>query len=128
MVEAVSKAWFVIEAIPEELDLKITTLSELAPKVPHDCILGTSSSSYKSRLLIRKVDELSKRRCLNVHYTMLPENRSVELMTSTYTDDNIFSFLVEKHKSIGLLPVVARKESTGYLQTRVFSNFHNTMC
>ena len=63
--------------------------------------------------MLDKMDDEAKRRTLNVHYTMPPGNRVVELMTSTHTYDDIFPFLVDKHQEVGLVPAVARKESTG---------------
>jgi 3-hydroxyacyl-CoA dehydrogenase len=111
---AVANAWFVIEAVPEKLELKISIFKDLALKTPRDCILGSNSSSYKSSMMVDQVDDESKKRVLNVHYTMPAATRTVELMTSTYTHEQIFPFLVEHHKKIGLLPAVARKESTGY--------------
>jgi 3-hydroxyacyl-CoA dehydrogenase len=110
---AVQNAWIVIEAVPEQLELKRSTFADLATKAPADCILGSNSSSFKSSLMLDKVDAAAKTRCLNVHYTMPPGNRIVELMTSTYTDGAIFPFLLEQLKAVGLLPAVARKESTG---------------
>ncbi|KAH8799803.1 3-hydroxyacyl-CoA dehydrogenase-like protein [Xylogone sp. PMI_703] len=121
LVEAVSDAWFVIEAIPEKLDLKITTFEELSRSAPHDCILGSNSSSYKSSLMVKSIADDAKHRSLNVHYTMPPGNRIVELMTSTYTDEGVFQVLVERHKDIGLLPVIARKESTGFIINRLWA-------
>jgi 3-hydroxyacyl-CoA dehydrogenase len=110
---AVANAWFVVEAVPEKLELKISIFNELSLKAPKDCILGSNSSSYKSSMMLERVDRESKARVLNVHYTMPPTTRTVELMTSTFTNEAIFPFLVEHHERIGLLPAVARKESTG---------------
>ncbi|KAJ5140293.1 hypothetical protein N7448_003701 [Penicillium atrosanguineum] len=118
---AVKNAWFVLEAVPEKLDLKTSTFGILAMKAPKDCIFGSNSSSYKSSLMLDNMDEEAKKRALNVHYTMPPSNRVVELMTSTYTHDEIFPFLVEKHRDIGLLPAVARKESTGFIINRLWA-------
>lgn len=109
---AVRDAWFVIEAIPERLDLKISTFAELAEKAPKDCILTSNSSSIKSRMMVEDLNGEDKKRVLNVHYTM-PPIRVTELMTSTFTDPAIFPFLEEKHRDVGLLPATARKESTG---------------
>lgn len=116
---AVASAWFVVEAVPEKLDLKISIFKDLALKAPKDCILGSNSSSYKSSMMVEQVDDESRGRILNVHYTMPAATRTVELMTSTYTNEAIFPFLVEHHKKIGLLPAVARKESTGYVPKKL---------
>lgn len=114
MDSAVKDAWFVVEAVPEKLDLKISTFAELAVKAPKDCILGSNSSSFKSRFMVEKLNDEDKKRVLNVHYTM-PPVRVTEFMTSTFTDPAIFPFLEEKHREVGLLPATARKESTGYV-------------
>ncbi|KAB8218899.1 hypothetical protein BDV33DRAFT_118270 [Aspergillus novoparasiticus] len=118
---AVANAWFVVEAVPEKLDLKVSIFKDLAEQAPRDCILGSNSSSYKSSMMLDQVDEESKGRILNVHYTMPAATRTVELMTSTYTHEAIFPFLVEQHKRIGLLPAVARKESTGFIFNRLWA-------
>ncbi|KAE8334728.1 hypothetical protein BDV24DRAFT_156629 [Aspergillus arachidicola] len=118
---AVANAWFVVEAVPEKLDLKIAIFKDLALKAPRDCILGSNSSSYRSSMMLDQVDDESKGRVLNVHYTMPAATRTVELMTSTYTHEAIFPFLVEHHKRVGLLPAVARKESTGFIFNRLWA-------
>ncbi|KAB8234452.1 3-hydroxyacyl-CoA dehydrogenase family protein [Aspergillus alliaceus] len=118
---AVKNAWFVVEAVPEKLNLKISTFGDLARKAPKDCIFGSNSSSFKSRLMLADMDVESKKRALNVHCTMPPGSRIVELMTSTHTYDEIFPFLVQKHKEIGLLPAVALRESTGFIINRLWA-------
>lgn len=45
----------------------------------------------------------------------------VELMTCTYTSENIFPFLVARFKEAGLKPVVALKESTGFIFNRIWA-------
>ncbi|KAE8331377.1 hypothetical protein BDV39DRAFT_218710 [Aspergillus sergii] len=117
---AVKDAWFIVEAVPEKLDLKISTFAELVEKAPKDCILASNSSSFKSRLIAEKLNEEDKRRVLNVHYTM-PPVRVTEFMTSTFTDPAIFPFIEEKHRDVGLLPATARKESTGFIINRLWA-------
>jgi 3-hydroxyacyl-CoA dehydrogenase len=72
MEEAVKDAWLVIEALPEKLDLKISMFGQLDKHAPHDCILGSNSSSYKSRLMLDKVDQSRRHRVCNIHYYMPP--------------------------------------------------------
>ncbi|KAH8690712.1 hypothetical protein BGW36DRAFT_401091 [Talaromyces proteolyticus] len=120
LASAVKDAWFVIEAVPEKLDLKISTFAELAAKAPKDCIMGSNSSSFKSRLMVGKLNDEEKKRVLNVHYTM-PPVRVTEFMTSTFTDPAIFPFLEEKHREVGLLPATARRESTGFIINRLWA-------
>ena len=122
---AIANAWFVIEAVPEKLDLKVSIFGELAEKAPADCIFGSNSSSYKSRLMVDQMASKDRQRVLNVHYTMPPSIRTVELMTSTFTNEAIFPFLVEHHRRIKLLPAVARRESTGLAHPSIPSVFRS---
>ncbi|KAK1773872.1 hypothetical protein QBC45DRAFT_426548 [Copromyces sp. CBS 386.78] len=65
-------------------------------------------------------DERKKWVC-NVHYTMPPTIRTVELMTSGHTHPEIFPFLSEVLKQCGMLPATARKESTGFIFNRLWA-------
>ncbi|OIW32475.1 hypothetical protein CONLIGDRAFT_271545 [Coniochaeta ligniaria NRRL 30616] len=119
--EVVAKAWLVIEAVPEKLSLKISTFADLEKHAPEDAILCSNSSSYKSREMLGDLRESTKRRVLNMHYYMPPQARMVELMTCGFTDESIFPFLVERLREIGMLPYVARKESTGFIFNRLWA-------
>jgi 3-hydroxyacyl-CoA dehydrogenase len=118
---AVANAWLVIEAVPEKLNLKISTFATLEQIAPKDCILATNSSSYKSSEMIIKISDDTKRRVLNTHYYMPPENMVVELMTDGFTDSAIFPFLTERFIESGAKPYVARKESTGFIFNRLWA-------
>jgi 3-hydroxyacyl-CoA dehydrogenase len=78
---AVGDAWLIIEAVPENLDLKTEVLAELDAKAPEDCLIGSNSSSYKSSLLVGRGSAQRRKRTLSVHFTMPPAIRTVELMT-----------------------------------------------
>lgn len=108
---AVEKAWLVIEAVPENLDLNIKTFQELVAQAPCDAILCSNSSSYKSLEMVNNLGPSAKRRILNMHYYMPPDNRVVELKTDGETDESIFPFLVKKLRQIKMYPYVAKKES-----------------
>ncbi|KAK4202466.1 putative dehydrogenase [Triangularia verruculosa] len=118
---AVEDSWLVIECVPEKLDLKINTFADLEKAVRPDTILGTNSSSYKSRELAAKVKPETAKRMLNMHYYIPPDIRVVELMTSGSTHEDIFSFLEDHLKRSGMLPVIAHRESTGFILNRVWA-------
>jgi hypothetical protein len=65
---AVKDAWLVIEAVPEKLEIKLSTFAELEKSTPEDCILASNSSSYKSSELIERVSDQTKKRVLNAHF------------------------------------------------------------
>lgn len=119
--DAVKDAWTVIEAVPEKLQLKIDTFAELEKATKPDCWLCSNSSSYKSSEMLEKVKPETRRRILNTHYMMPPESRVVELMTDGETDPEIFPFYVERLREVGFSPIVARKESTGFVFNRLWA-------
>ena len=52
---------------------------------------------------------------------MPPESLIVELITDGQTDPEIFPFLCDRHKEAGLHPLVAQKESTGFVMNRIWA-------
>lgn len=63
----VENAWLVVEAVPERLNIKISTFADLEKFAPPDCILASNSSSYKSSEMITEVSDATKIRVLNTH-------------------------------------------------------------
>lgn len=121
LAKAVSNCWLVFEAVPEILGLKEDTFRDLEEHAPKDCIFATNSSSYKSSELLGKVRDETKIRVLNTHFMMPPEALIVELMTCGHTAESIFPFLVQRFKEAGLHPLVAQKESTGFIFNRIWA-------
>ena len=70
LAEAVGKAWLVIEAIPERLELKKQIFGQLDELSAADAILASNSSSYASRMFLDKVQHTE--RVLNIHFYMPP--------------------------------------------------------
>lgn len=120
--EAVNQnPWLIIEALPEKLPLKIDIFGQLDQKAPQDCLLGSNSSSYRSRFMLDKVKSEHQHRVFNIHYSMPPTNRTVELMTCGSTQQDILPFLKETLEDVGMLPAIARKESTGFIFNRLWA-------
>ncbi|KAI9650425.1 hypothetical protein NHQ30_000439 [Ciborinia camelliae] len=122
LCEAVQGAWNVIEAVPEILQLKIDTFGELERLCDDDALLVSNSSSYKSSEMLGKVGEDTRKRIFNSHYMMPPENKIVELMTDGETAEEVFPWYVQRLREVGLHPIVARKESTGFVFNRVWAS------
>ncbi|KAJ0425116.1 hypothetical protein BJY00DRAFT_308449 [Aspergillus carlsbadensis] len=119
---AVADSWLVIEAVPEILELKTDIFGEVDRYAPADCVLASNSSSYKSGLMVRKVGEDRKGQVLNMHFTMPPGIRTVELMTCAGVTRGV---VLEEMRRVllrcGLVPVIARKESTGFVFNRLWA-------
>ncbi|KAL5358434.1 hypothetical protein BJX96DRAFT_173434 [Aspergillus floccosus] len=121
IADAVANAWLVVEAVPEKLDLKITTFGEVDRSTPADCILASNSSSFKSRLMVDGVSSARRARVLNMHFTMPPAIRTVELMTDGETESALFPLLSDVLRECGTVPVTARRESTGFIFNRLWA-------
>lgn len=123
---AVQGAWLVVEAVPEKLELKKTTFAAVAASAPADCVLASNSSSFKSRLMVEGLDKW-RERTLNMHFTMPPAIRTVELMTDGETRHELFRVLSEVLRECGMVPVTAKRESTGYVLSLSFVR-HEDIC
>lgn len=117
--EALEDSWLVIEALPEKWDLKTDIFGQLDQLAPADTILATNSSSFPSSQIVSKVKK--KNRVLNTHFMMPPDKRAVELMSCGETDPNLIEDLARYFKEVGLSPYIARKESLGFIENRIWA-------
>nr|POE94219.1 3-hydroxyacyl-coa dehydrogenase-like protein lam1 [Quercus suber] len=105
-VAAVKDSWLVIEAVPEKLEIKESTFLDLEKHAPEDCIFGSNSSSFKSSELVVRLQDATRQRCLNTHGRTTPE---------------LMDFLFDRHREAGLHPIIAWKESTGFVFNRIWA-------
>jgi 3-hydroxybutyryl-CoA dehydrogenase len=109
----------VIESVPERLALKREVFAELDKVCPPHTILATNSSSLR----ISAIEDATNRpgQVLNMHFFMpVWERPIVELMGGAATTDETVRRMFEFSESVGLLPLVVRKESTGFIFNRVW--------
>jgi 3-hydroxybutyryl-CoA dehydrogenase len=117
--EAIKAADLVIEAVPEELELKKNIFKILGKHAPVNAILATNSSSYP----VSYFEESSGRPeyCLNIHfYQILTGKNMVDLMKGSCTKQEIFDAAVEWVKSLGMIPLVVKKEVMGFCFNRIW--------
>ena len=119
LAQAVHKAWLVIEAIPERLELKKRIFGQLDELTPSDAILASNSSSYASRLFVDNVRH--PERVLNIHFYMPPKQAAVDIMSCGKTDRAVLDFVISTLPQFGLFPFEARRESTGFIFNRVWA-------
>jgi len=118
-VKAVTGVTLVIEAVPERLELKRKVFKELDAMCGPDTIISTNSSSIRISLIedaTRRMD-----RVLNTHFYSNPwRSHIVELMRGHKTSEETVTRVGGFMRSIGMLPLVVRKESTGFIFNRVW--------
>jgi 3-hydroxybutyryl-CoA dehydrogenase len=117
--EAASTTDLVFEAAREDLDVKrdlFRTLDEICP--PHT-ILATNSSSLR----VSRIESATNRpdKVLNTHFIQAVwKHPFVELMRGTTTSDATLEAVREFARSIGLIPILVRREVTGFILARVW--------
>lgn len=119
LAEAVREAWLVVESLPERLEVKIPVFGDLDRLAPEDAILATNSSSYPSSQVIEQVSR--PERVCNLHFFMPPAATACELMSCGKTDPGVLDRLQEGLPRFGLTPFLARTESLGFIQNRIWA-------
>lgn len=109
----------VIEAVPDDLELKISLLGRLDRLVSADCIIATNASGFRSRELVSEVSR--RERVLNTLYYVPPRNRCVELMGCGYTEPSLLPFLMSQMEEVKLRPKLVQLESTGLILPRIWA-------
>jgi 3-hydroxybutyryl-CoA dehydrogenase len=117
--QAVHSAWMVIEAVPEQLELKRKVFSELDRVTDADTVLASNSSSLPSSQMITHVAH--PERVLNAHYYQPTQLNMVELMSRGKTDQRIIDTLLQILPLYGLVPFHVCRESDGFIFNRIWA-------
>lgn len=116
---AVRDAWLVVEAVPEDLDLKKKVFAQLDTQADADAIVSSNSSSYASRLF---TDGLSTNsRMLNTHFYMPPQSTALDVMSNGHTAQEVIDFVLRTFPAYGVHPFLCRQESTGFIFNRIWA-------
>ena len=114
LAAAVKDADLVIEAIPEQLELKRRVYAELGRLAPATAIFATKSST----LLPSAMADATGRpeRFIALHFANeIWLHNVAEVMGHAGTDPEVFSTLVRFANDIGMVPVEIHKEKAGYV-------------
>jgi len=108
----------VIEAVPEDIELKLKVISELDNIVSKDTVLATNTSS----LSITKLATATKRaeKFIGMHFFNPPQIMGlVEIIRGYFTSDETVELIKGFSKALGKENVVA-KDYPGFLSTRLY--------
>ena len=119
LAAALRGAWMVIEAVPENVELKRKVFAQLDALADDDAVLASNSSSLPTSSFIDDVKH--PERVLNTHYQQPPELNSVELMSDGQTDESLIDALMSKLPQYGLRPFHVREESDGFIFNRIWA-------
>ncbi len=118
--EALAQADLVLENCPENLELKQSVMQDIEADCPAAAIIASSTSGISATLIAARMRH--PERMVGAHpyhpVYLLP---LVELVRGEKTDPAAVTALVDFLKSTGKEPVVLKKESPGYIASRLMS-------
>lgn len=109
----------IIEAVPEDLELKREVFERLDALAPRGAILATNSSSIP----ISKIESATTRpeQCLNIHfYSPAMGLNMVDIMGGTRTKAETIEAGKAWIRSIGCVPLMVKREILGFCFNRVW--------
>jgi enoyl-CoA hydratase/3-hydroxyacyl-CoA dehydrogenase len=121
--EAVKDADFIIEAVPEIMDLKKSVLKEVTALCPTDCVFATNTSS----LSIAEMAMAAKRpeMVVGTHYFNPPSRMSLlEIVHGDKTSNEAIKIAEKAAIDMGR-DVVHVKDVPGFVANRIFCNMAN---
>ncbi len=121
--EAVKDADFIIEAVPEIMDLKKSVLKEVTALCPADCVFATNTSS----LSITEMSTAAKRpeMVVGTHYFNPPSRMSLlEIVHGDKTSKETIKIAEKVAIDMGR-DVVHVKDVPGFVANRIFCNMAN---
>jgi 3-hydroxybutyryl-CoA dehydrogenase len=114
---ALAEAGLVIEAVTENLDLKLKLYGEVGPKLKAGALFASNTSSISITRLAAAAPDPA--RFIGVHFfNPVPMMELVELIRGMATADATFAAVREVVLKMGKLPVVA-KDSPGFIVNRL---------
>jgi 3-hydroxybutyryl-CoA dehydrogenase len=114
LAEAVKDADLVIEAVPEQVEIKVDFYKKLAAVAPDKTVFVTNSST----LLPSQFAEATGRpeKFLALHFANeIWKNNTAEVMKHPGTDMQYFDQIIEFAKAIGMVALPLYKEQPGYI-------------
>lgn len=118
MEEAVSDADFVIECVPEVMEIKQDLFRDIEPMCKDTCILATNTSVMSISEIASKVKD--KSRVVGAHFWNPPYLIPlVEVVKGDETSDSIMDTTYTYLKKIGKKPVKCMKDVPGFIANRL---------
>jgi 3-hydroxybutyryl-CoA dehydrogenase len=107
----------VVEAVPEDVELKRRVFAQIDEAAAPDTLLVTNSSSIPGSRLADATDRPEQ--VANVNFGP-PEDRKVEVMSHPETAPATMEAVVAFVRSLGLVPIRVQREIMGYAVNRIW--------
>ncbi len=125
--EAVKDAQFIVEAVPEDYEIKRNLIKEIEKYTSNDTIIASSTSG----LLITEIakDAMYPERFIGGHPYNPPHLIPlVEITKGEKTTDEVVKTAKEFYTLIGKEPVVLQKEALGFICNRIQMALYREVC
>lgn len=114
LAAAVKDADYVIEALPEKLDLKEEFYKQLSKLAPDKTVFASNSSTMVPSQLVKFADRPTK--YLHMHFAnKIWKCNVAEIMGTDQTDPAVYQEVVDFAKAIKMVPIETHKEQPGYV-------------
>lgn len=117
LADGIKDADLVVEAVPENFDIKRSVWQTIDEAAPKHAILGSNTSSIS----ITKLAALTSRpeKFIGMHFfNPVPVMKLVEIVRGLQTDDETYQVVEETSKKIGKVPVPVN-DAPGFVSNRV---------
>jgi len=116
--EGVADADFIIEAVPEKIEIKDSVFREVSLHARPDAIIGSNTSNIRITELAKSVSNPS--RFLGVHFFNPPViMKLVEVIKGEETREDIINTVYDVIKGMGKVPVKVKKDVAGFIVNRI---------
>ncbi|MET3660464.1 carnitine 3-dehydrogenase [Aquamicrobium ahrensii] len=119
IAEAVADAGFIQESVPERLDLKHRVLAEMDAHAPADAVIGSSTSGIKPSDMQVAMKSHPERLVVGHPFNPVYLLPLVEVVGGEATAATTIEKAKEIYASIGMKPVVVRKEIEAFVGDRL---------
>jgi len=114
----------VIEAIFENLAIKLDLFKMLDQKIKSNCIFSSNTSSFQMKLFLPYLSETRIAKFLGLHFfNPAPIMKLVEIIKSDKTDNSIAESLYQWFEAKGKKPAIC-SDSPGFIVNRVARNYY----
>jgi enoyl-CoA hydratase/3-hydroxyacyl-CoA dehydrogenase len=121
---AVIDADLVVEAVPENMELKKSIFSRINTAAPENAILASNTSSLSITEMAAQTDKADK--VIGMHFFSPPVLMAlVEVVRGEKTSDETTDTIVKLVEKLGKTPVVVRKDVRGFIVNRVLGAVMN---
>ncbi len=118
MKKAVADADLIIEAVPENLEIKKPTLAEADKLAKKDAIIASNTSSISITELASAIKRPEN--FCGMHFFNPPQlMQLIEIVRGGKTSDETINTIVEVTKKMGKEPVVVKKDVAGFVVNRI---------